>query len=156
MRMVGRTRLGIVAVGRRCRRWLLGIALTIASLSLLAACGDSQESQEHGSVKRPLRWSVEESKGPRLITVRGPVPHCVELPEPRVLAVEKRYRGSHFLIRIVVEVPAEAPENQEFVCRGVGLTIEETISLPRPLKELILFDSGVDPPVQRWPEVSSK
>ena len=136
-------------------RRLLGIMLTIASISLLAACGDSQESQEQRSVKRPLRWSVAESKG-RLVTVRGPVPHCVELPEPRVVAVEKRYRGSDVFIRIVVDVPAEAPENQEFICRGVGLKIEETISLPRPLNELVLFDSGVDPPAQRWPEASSK
>lgn len=145
----------IVAAGRRCQRWLLGI-VTIASISLLAACGDSQKPQEQESVKRALRWSVVESNGPRLITVRGPVPHCVELPEPRVLAVEKRYRGSDVFIRIVVDVPAEAPENQEFICRGVGLTIEETFSLPRPLNELVLFDSGVDPPAQRWPELPSK
>jgi hypothetical protein len=91
-----------------------------------------------------------------LVTVRGPVPHCVELPEPRVVAVDKRYRGSDVFIRIVVDVPAEAPENQEFICRGIGWTIEESISLPRPLKELVLFDSGVDPPAQRWPEISSR
>lgn len=84
------------------------------------------------------------------------MPHCVELPEPKVVAVEKRYRGSDVFIRIVVDVPAEAPENQEFICRGVGMKIEETISLPRPLDRLTLFDSGFDPPVQRWPRVSSK
>jgi hypothetical protein len=136
-------------------RRLLGIALTIASISLLAACGGSQEPQAQESVKRPLKWSVSESKG-RLVTVRGPVGHCEGLPEPRVWEVVKSYRGRRVYVRIVADVPAEAPENQEFVCAGVGLELEETISLPRPLNELVLFDSGADPPAQRWPETPSK
>jgi hypothetical protein len=144
----------IMAVGKRCRRGLWGI-VTIASISLLAACGDSQEPQAQESVKRALRWSVAESKG-RLVTVRGPVSNCEGLPEPRVREVVKSYRGRRVYVRIVADVPAEAPENQEFVCAGVRLELEETIFLPRPLKDLVLFDSGVDPPVQRWPEASSK
>ena len=96
-----------------------------------------------------------ESKGPRLITVRDWVGHCEGLPEPRVVAVKKRYSGSKVFIRILVDVPADAPENQKFLCAGLDYPIEETISLPLPLKELVLFDSGVDPPVQRWPEVPS-
>jgi hypothetical protein len=129
--------------------------LTIAAISLLSACGDSQEPQAQESVKRPLRWSVAESKG-RLVTIRGPVANCEGLPEPRVSKVVKSYRGRRVYVRIVADVPAEAPANQEFVCAGVGLELEETIFLPRPLNELVLFDSGVDPPVQRWPRVSSK
>jgi hypothetical protein len=153
--MVKRSRSGISAGTAGPRYWLLGIALTIASISLLAACGDSQEPQAQESVKRPLRWSVVESKG-RLVTVRGPVANCEGLPEPRVLEVVKSYRGRRVYVRIVADVPAEAPENQEFVCAGVGLKLEERISLPLPLKELVLFDSGVDPPVQRWPEIPSR
>ncbi|HEY5941273.1 MAG TPA: hypothetical protein VIT89_00235 [Solirubrobacterales bacterium] len=97
-----------------------------------------------------------ESKGPRQVTLRGPVSNCEGLPEPRILEVVKTYRGRRVYVRIVADVPADAPESQEFVCAGVGLELEETIFLPRPLKELVLFDSGVDPPVQRWPETSSK
>ncbi|HEX3240524.1 MAG TPA: hypothetical protein VHR18_10375 [Solirubrobacterales bacterium] len=125
----------------------------IASISLLAACAGSEERAD---TKRPLKWSVAESKGPRQVTVRGPVSNCEGLPEPRILEVVKSYRGRRVYIRIVADVPADAPESQEFVCASVGLELEETISLPRPLKELVLFDSGVDPPVQRWPETSSK
>jgi hypothetical protein len=136
-------------------RRLLGIALTIALTSLLAACGDSQESQEQENGTQPLRWSVAESKG-RLVTVRAPVSNCEGLPEPRILEVVKSYRGRRVYVRIVADVPADAPENQEFVCAGVGLELEETIFLPRPLNELTLFDSGVDPPAQRWPEIPSK
>ena len=143
----------ILAVGGRHLYWLLGIGLTILSISLLAGCGGSGE---RANTKRPLRWSVVESKGPRQVTVRGPVSNCEGLPEPKVLEVVKSYRGRSVYVRIVADVPADAPERQEFVCAGVGLELEETISLPRPLKELVLFDSGVDPPVQRWPETSSK
>lgn len=137
-------------------RRLLGIALTTASISLLAACGDSQESQGQENFKRPLRWSVVESKGPHQVTVRGWASHCEGLPEPRVLEVVKRYREPNVFVHIVIDEPADAPENQEILCRGVGYPIEETIFLPRPLNELVLFDSGADPPVQRWPEVPSK
>lgn len=141
-----------LTVGGRHLYWL-GIGLTIVSISLLAACG---ESQERSDSKRPLRWRVVESKGPRQVTVRGPVSNCEGLPEPRVLEVVKSYRGRRVYVRIVADVPAEARDPQEFVCAGVGLELEETISLPRPLKELVLFDSGVDPPAQRWPEIPSK
>jgi hypothetical protein len=146
---------GVMTVGGRYRRLLLGIGLTIVSISLLAACGDSQESQEQETTQ-PLRWSVVESKGSRLVTVRGWVSHCDGLPEPRVVAVKKRYSGSEVFIRILVDVPADAPENQEILCRGVGYPIEQSISLPRPLNGLSLFDSGADPPAQRWPEASAK
>jgi hypothetical protein len=93
---------------------------------------------------------VVESKRPGQVTVRGPVSNCEGLPEPRVLEVVKSYRGRKVYVRIVTDVPADARDKQEFVCAGVGLQLEETISLPRPLNEL---DSGVDPPAQRWPEV---
>jgi hypothetical protein len=134
-------------------RRLLGIALTIASISLLAACGGSHEPP---SSKQALKWSVAESKGPRQVTVRGSVSHCDGLPEPRVLEVVKRYRARNVFVRILIDVPAEARDESEFLCAGLGWPIEETISLPRPLNELVLFDSGVDPPAQRWPETPSK
>ena len=127
----------------------------ILSISLLAACGDSQESQEQENFTQRLRWSVVESRGPHQVTVRGWASHCEGLPEPRVLEVVKRYRGSDVFVRIVVDEPADAPENREILCRGVDYPIKESIFLPRPLKELILFDSGVDPPVQRWPKDAS-
>lgn len=136
-------------------RWLMGIALMVASTALLAACGDSQESHDRES-KQWLKWSVTESKRPHQVTVRGWVPHCDGLPEPRVLKVVKRYRGRDVFLRILVNVPAEARDEGEFLCAGLEWSIEETISLPQRLNQLVLFDSGVDPPVQRWPEISSK
>lgn len=142
---------GVLRVSGQHRRRLLGIGLIIGSTLLLAACGGSDGQTDS---KQVMRWSVANVDGPRKITVRGGVPQCEGLPEPKVVDVVKRERGSKVFVRVVVDVPAAARDPSEYQCAGYVQGLEAVISLPRPLSELVLFDSGVNPPAQRWPEKS--
>lgn len=129
-------------------RVMVLFALPCVPVLLFSGCGATSSDSVP---ERNLRWSVFEAEGPRDIVVGGSVPQCEGLPDPQVSEVVKRYEGGRMYLRVVVEVPADA-HDEEFVCAGSGFNLTETVHLRRDIADLVLFDSGRVPAVQRWPE----
>lgn len=126
---------------------LLGVALALAIV--VPACGSSREEQVP---VQSLRWSVLRVDGPRVVTVKGSVPHCEGYPHPEVMNVTKRYHRGRIDIRVLVSVPAADVRNDDDLCAGSGFFVTRAIRLRRDLGDNVLYDAGQNPPVQRWPE----
>lgn len=61
------------------------------------------------------------------------------------------YQDDDVLITLTVVKPPERPAAPGEVCAGVELFVGRTITLKRDLEDVTIFDGGVDPPLQRWP-----
>jgi hypothetical protein len=126
-------------------RSLVGVAVIFLLFSGLACGRDSHEVVRNGA----FEWDVISELSPRTIEIGGDIGYCVGRAKPRIAKPNIVYRGSDVYISLKLEHRHRLPRKAR--CMGVGLLVKRAVRLRRDLADLRLYDSGVDPPQQRWP-----
>jgi len=130
---------------------LLFASLVVVLITALNGCGSGGDETgvRIGDSSAWFVWSVH---APRTLTVGTGVDYCVGDPKPRFGHPEIKYRGNDVFITLTIERPPAPPAKPNEICGGVELLVKRRITLKRDLDDVEVFDGGVDPPQQQWPD----
>lgn len=134
------------------RARLLAVSLTVVLIAIPSGCGSGSNDETGVRIGESSAWSVQSVNAPRTLTVGTGVDYCAGDPKPRIGPPEIEYRGDDVFITLTVEEPPAQSAKPNEVCAGVELFVGRKILLKRNLHDVQLFDGGVDPPLQRWPD----
>lgn len=134
----------------------LSAITTLTIIALLGfACGDSTPANTDRNARESrdgnvLRWEVISTTSPRMLKVGGAVGYCLGDPQPAIGRPQIRYRGDDIYIKLGLETPRKK-RARKGNCAGVELFVYRWIEVKRDLADVKIYDSGVEPPRQRWP-----
>lgn len=114
--------------------------------------GERDTHDRLGTNVEVLKWSVRSVVPPRTLRIGGRVGYCVGDPKPRVRSSQARYRHDNVLVRLEVVIPHHKSVEKGTICGGVELFVGRTITFRRDLSDIMVYDSGVEPPKLRWPQ----
>lgn len=129
------------------RSWRV-TGLSILAGASIAGTGCGSRSGEE-PIGRTLPWMVSSVHGARQVKLVGQVDYCAGAVEPKVETVHSRYSGRDIYLSLVLTQARSAFLTDP--CRGSVRAVYRTVKLRRDLKSSVLYDSGVDPAVKRWP-----
>lgn len=119
---------------------IAGVAVAL----LCVGCGESAPANRtiHG-------WQVVSVKSPQTLKVGKEVNYCTGYPHPTFRRPQILYQDNDVYIELKVRWPRRPSKGD--LCLGMELLITRTIVLRRDLKDVRVYDSGVEPPELRWP-----
>lgn len=129
------------------------LAVSIAALLTLAACGSSSDGsgpkdRSHPPDQlRPIAWEVFGQPVGREIRIIANTGYCAGTPKPRIPVVHVAERDRRILITAMVTVNRA----NQAACDAVGYAIRRKVRLARPLAERRVYDAVTSPPRLRWP-----
>lgn len=135
-------------------RTAFGLVVSLGGLVLIAMIGGCGSGDGGGTGVRTdgsSPWVVQSADLPRTLRVGTGVDYCSGAPKPRIGPPRIEYQGDDVLITLTVIQPPEEPATPGEVCAGMELFVGRNITLKRDLEDVEVFDGGVDPPLQRWP-----
>lgn len=147
------TRLASTDSSRFGRVHFLFLAVLIAALLSLGACGSSTEGSEtkNGSYLpdqlRPIAWEVFGRPAGREIRIIASTEYCAGTPKPRIPVVHVAEMDR----RVVITAMVTVDRANHTACNDVGYAIRRKIRLARPLAERKIYDAVTSPPRLRWP-----
>jgi hypothetical protein len=138
-------------------RTLGAIALSMAILLVGPACGASSNGGEKTPrVQKAINhhvspWGISSIVGQRRIRIVSSVDYCAGDPKPHIRHVSILYHDWAAYVTVEAVIPRRKSPGMTF-CAGIELPLYRTIRLTRDLKDVKIYDGGIDPPQQRWPE----
>jgi len=121
---------------------LIAASATVALF--LVSCGNSgsEHKDTHG-------WLVVSVEPPRTLRAGREVGYCAGDPLPTIRHPRIVYEGNDVYVDLKIKWPHKP--SKDHLCLGSELVITKTITLRRDLKDVNVYDSGVEPPELRWP-----
>lgn len=122
---------------------------------MASGCGAKQPSPQGEWTTEPIEWFVLSIEEPRTVNIRGTVDYCVGAPKPRISKVDVVYDGREVLMTAFMTSFVRGYRENEVrteICSGVGLFMDKAVRLDRPVRDSVLFDASMDPPIERWPD----
>ncbi len=133
-------------------KWLIGLGVLC-----LVGCGSSADrvsSAMQGHTRsmpghlKTVSWKVYGPPTGDTIRIISEVGYCRGTAKPRIAVVHVVEKPSAVLLTAKRTVPDASNGNG---CADVALGIHRAVVLNKPLDGRALYDSGVSPPVKRWP-----
>ena len=121
----------------------IGVGMMVTLLCVSCGSSGSTDKNAHG-------WQLVSVESPRILKVGREVGYCVGDPWPTIRPPQIQYRGKNVYIKLRVKMPRRRP-SKGGLCLDREMLITRIIVLRRDLKDVSVYDSGVQPPELRWP-----
>jgi hypothetical protein len=114
------------------------------------------ERETVGSRVRPVQWQIVKIVGQREIVISSQEGYCFGNKPLRYEGVQLRTERDRIYIRPYIgegrsRKHVEGGGLRE-ICGNAGDYLEGRVRLPKPARDVRLYDATATPPVQRWPE----